>query len=675
MRIVHIALGGCLSGPPIPYGVTEDTGGHIAYVLGAAMAQARRPDTHVTIVTRGFDEPRLGDRYAAPVERVSPRCTIRRLRSAVPGYVCKEALEAEVPQLTEAFLDLLEREGAPDVIHAHFADAACLAEAAKARFGTPWLLSCHSLASEKRGAWTVPGPALCSRIAHEGRALALADAVIASSRDEAERQIAVCHPPAEGRVHRVPPGIGHSPDASPERARALIAPFLRSPDRPVILALSRAIAKKNLVALVEAYAGAPDLREAANLVIVAGLRDGLTGGTSEQDEVISALFDAVDRNDLWGRVALPRRHMPEDVPSFYALAAQGGVFCNPAHHEPFGLTLIEAARGGAPIVATRDGGPADIVETIGYGALVDPTDLNDIAAGLRRMLVDPGRSRKLATARARASRVYDWDLYAERSLEICAELARPAPVGPRAGTRDLIACDIDGTLTGNTASAREFAAWAEARRPDQVFMVATGRSVSDARHVLAEWRLPVPDTLVTSVGTEIWRRGHGNRYLLCEDFAKRIGTDWARDAILDVLAPFTMQSRHEQRRWKLGYLGTETDAERMRASLAEEGLSARIVASHGRFVDVMPANAGKAEAITFEAKRLNLRPENCVVAGDSGNDADMLAAFSRAILPRNALPELDTLTGGYRAAQPFAAGVLEGFGHYGLLPVSTMAAE
>jgi glycosyltransferase involved in cell wall biosynthesis len=32
--------------------------------------------------------------------------------------------------------------------------------------------------------------------------------------------------------------------------------------------------------------------------------------------------------------------------------------------EPFGLTLIEAAAHGAPIVATKHGGPVDIVRTL-----------------------------------------------------------------------------------------------------------------------------------------------------------------------------------------------------------------------------------------------------------------------------------------------------------------------
>eukprot|EP00955_Chlamydomonas_euryale_P076807 362783-Chlamydomonas_euryale.AAC.7 len=44
--------------------------------------------------------------------------------------------------------------------------------------------------------------------------------------------------------------------------------------------------------------------------------------------------------------------------------------------EPFGLTLIEAAAHGAPIVATSNGGPVDIISTLQNGQVVEPTDRN-----------------------------------------------------------------------------------------------------------------------------------------------------------------------------------------------------------------------------------------------------------------------------------------------------------
>lgn len=57
--------------------------------------------------------------------------------------------------------------------------------------------------------------------------------------------------------------------------------------------------------------------------------------------------------------------MQADISDIYLLAkSTKGVFVNIALQEPFGLTLIEAAVHGAPIVATRHGGPVDIIATL-----------------------------------------------------------------------------------------------------------------------------------------------------------------------------------------------------------------------------------------------------------------------------------------------------------------------
>ena len=61
MFILHLALGGCLKVPPISFGLTADTGGHIAYVLDAAAAQAKLSSVkRVSIVTRLFHDRQLG---------------------------------------------------------------------------------------------------------------------------------------------------------------------------------------------------------------------------------------------------------------------------------------------------------------------------------------------------------------------------------------------------------------------------------------------------------------------------------------------------------------------------------------------------------------------------------------------------------------------------------------
>jgi sucrose-phosphate synthase len=69
--------------------------------------------------------------------------------------------------------------------------------------------------------------------------------------------------------------------------------------------------------------------------------------------------------------------------------ATRGVFVNIALQEPFGLTVIEAAAHGVPTVATKNGGPVDIMATLHHGVVVDPTDADAVAGALLRILTQP----------------------------------------------------------------------------------------------------------------------------------------------------------------------------------------------------------------------------------------------------------------------------------------------
>ena len=614
------------------------------------------------ILTRRFDEPALGPEYARAAERVAPGVVVRRLATARPGYLCKDALTDELPSFTAALLAHLEAEGVPDVLHAHFADAAEAALAARARFGVPVVYTAHSLALDKHA--TCGGPSLRARIARETRAIGEADAVIASSRDEAERQIAAHDGARPGRVHRIPPGVEPMPEP-PDTASAarLLAPFLREPGRPLILAIARPVRKKNLPALVEIYARTPALRDRADLAVVAGLRDGVDDGPAEQVEVHRALLAAVDRHGLWGRVALPKRHGPGDVPGLYALAAERrGVFANPALTEPFGLTLLEAARAGLPVVATDRGGPADIVGQLGHGAVADPSDHAAFGAAIARLVEDRGAWDAASASARRNAGALDWARYAERSMEVYRSLTAPRTVP--LGRRGMLCADIDGTLTGSRPAAARFADWA--RRRDRPFVVATGRSMTEARAVLADWGVPEPDTWITSTGSEVYLRGPDGQPEADEGWLAHIARGWEPRALREVIERIpglVPQRAIEFRAFKLSYVvGDAAAARAVPPTIAAAGLPAHAIFSHGDLLDVLPARAGKAAAMAWVARRLRVDPGRIVAVGDSGNDLDMLAAAPLGVWLGDS-PELAALRGRpnvHRARAPHADGVLEG---------------
>jgi sucrose-phosphate synthase len=193
--------------------------------------------------------------------------------------------------------------------------------------------------------------------------------------------------------------------------------FLRNPRKPVILAMSRPDAKKNIATLVRAYGQLQPLRDVANLVLVMGNRDAIDNMASGSQKVLDEVLRLVDRYDLYGCVAYPKRHAQSDISDIYLLpAATRGVFVNVALQEPFGLTLIEAGAHGVPIVATRNGGPVDIVHTLRNGLLVDPTDPRAVGQALLKLLTSPAMWDECSQQGISNIHAYSWPSHCARYL-------------------------------------------------------------------------------------------------------------------------------------------------------------------------------------------------------------------------------------------------------------------
>ncbi len=64
------------------------------------------------------------------------------------------------------------------------------------------------------------------------------------------------------------------------------------------------------------------------------------------------------------------------------------IFCMPSRRESFGVSALEAAACGLPVVASRIGGVPEIVEEGGSGLLVDSENEVQLAEALIRLLGD-----------------------------------------------------------------------------------------------------------------------------------------------------------------------------------------------------------------------------------------------------------------------------------------------
>jgi len=105
----------------------------------------------------------------------------------------------------------------------------------------------------------------------------------------------------------------------------------------------------------------------------------------------------------------------EEVGHHYARAT---VFCLPTRLEPFGIAFLEAMAYALPIVATSVGAVPDMVEHGVNGRLVQPGDVDALAAELIELLGDPELCRRYGeSGRRRVLENYNWTRVGQRIRE------------------------------------------------------------------------------------------------------------------------------------------------------------------------------------------------------------------------------------------------------------------
>ena len=715
-QLLHLHLHGLFRGRDLELGRDADTGGQTTYVLELVRALAARPEVErVEVVTRRIHDRRVSPDYGESLESLGPGAAILRLPCGPRRYLRKEQLWPHLDELADSLAEaLLAQPRLPDWIHAHYADAGYVGALLRRRLGIPLVFTGHSLGREKRrrlmASGLEPGQidqqyAMARRIEAEELALAQSGLVITSTQQERQVQYGRYSRFDDSRSRVIPPGVdAHqffpplpAPPAAEREVDTLLQPFLRDADKPPVLAICRADHRKNIPALVEVFGRSDHLRQHHNLVLVLGCRSDPRQLEKPQREVFQQVFELVDRFDLYGQVAYPKQHQRSQIPDIYRWAARRrGVFVNPALTEPFGLTLLEAAACGLPVVATDDGGPSDILRRCGNGLLVDVSDLDALQQGVEQSLRSPTRWQSWSDNGIEAvSRHYSWDAHAIQYLgEVTAALGSVA--GPRpalwcrqatdpaaAGHRRLLVLDLDACLAHpDPASLGELRLRLEAD-PQLAIGVSSGRCFKSARLRFAELHLPQPVLWITRTGTEIHIAAEGDTTTAEPDYRpdphweRHIGRHWDRPAVVAALAELgdrlRMQGANDQGPYKVSYTLEKADQSilpAVRQILRHRGLMARPHLFQHWYLDVLPLTASKTEAIRYLALRWNLPLSNILVAASQEGDGELLRGLPLGVVPDDHDPSLETLRGRRRvffASRPQAWGLLQGLDHHRFL--------
>ncbi|MEM7736136.1 MAG: HAD-IIB family hydrolase [Deinococcota bacterium] len=720
LYIQLFSIHGLIRAHNLELGHDADTGGQTKYMIELAQALGDNSRVkQVDLFTRLIDDKRVSDDYAQPIETIKERARIVRIPCGGKTYKRKELLWDSLDEFVDKTLRFIRREKlSPDVVHGHYADGGYVAAELAGFLGAPLVFTGHSLGRNK--VQVLEENAGLSyeeinkhyhierRVAVEEEILRKADMIIASTNHEVTKgyELYDAHKSAHYKV--IPPGINidkfypyYNDDEPSERSEEVmqarvkmrdeINRFLNNPNKPIILAVSRPDKRKNIAGLVTAYGLDKELQSIANLAIFAGVRKDIQDMDDNERDVLTELLLLMDKYDLYGNLALPKKHDPSnEIPALYRLAAStGGAFINPALVENFGITIIEASSSGLPVVSTDHGGPQDIIANCKSGILINSRDTEEIQRALKKILTDKDLWREYSNNGINGVREhYAWEAHADSYLQALRPIldqdkadSKP-PRSEQKLIRDdyLLITDIDDTLIssdvrGNPQENDDVTLGLNelrellSHRGNLGFGLATGRSLELVKDVLASHNLPQPDVVISSVGSEIY---YGESLRPDHGYAKHISYQWKPDSIrrvlgeLDFLEP---QEESTQRPYKISYYLEDVHGrlDYIRSQLAEAKLRHTLIYSRGQFLDILPQRASKGKAIRYLSYKWSIAPERIAVAGDSGNDEEMLRGRFRGIIVGNYSEELEGLRGQravYFAGNTYVQGILEGLRHY-----------
>ncbi|KAK3436894.1 hypothetical protein EUGRSUZ_E03528 [Eucalyptus grandis] len=362
---VVCSLHGLIWGENMEVGCESDTGGQVKYVVELARALGSMPGIYrVDLLIRQISSPDVDWSYGKPTEMLSPRNSDELLWPHIPEFV-----DGALSHVIQMLKVLGEQVGGgqpvwPVAIHGHYADAGDSTALLSGALNVPMLFTGYSLGQDK-----------LEQLLKQGR--------LRSYEQRIERNVscygrfmpcmAIIPPgmefhniaPQDGNMDAEMEGNDDHPTTPDPPLWTEIMRFFNNPRKPMILALAR-----------------PHQEEHHDT-------DGIEEISSTNASVLLSVLKLIVKYDLYGQVAYLKHHKQSDVPDMYGLAAKTkGVFINPAFIKPFGLTLIESAAHGLPIVATKNGGPVDIHGVLDNGLLIDPHDQQSIADALLKSVAD-----------------------------------------------------------------------------------------------------------------------------------------------------------------------------------------------------------------------------------------------------------------------------------------------
>lgn len=352
---------------------TADAGGMNVAIRSLASELAGR-GVQVDLLTRAEGQP---------VEReLEPGVTLHELAAGVAGPIAKDRLAEVSDEFGEAVASLV-RESNPrfDIIHAHYWLSGIATLPVALECGLPFVQSFHTLAAMKNSIAAGSVPAESDRRLHSEPFLARqAAAIIAGSAAEATFLIDHVGAPAD-RVWVIPPGVDvdlFRPNRADADTRVRHGLAIAS-GLPILCVAGRVQPLKDQELAIRILAEMNSHDGQRPVLVIAG---EATPGEEDYELGLKVLARelGVDE-DVRFAGALSRLALA-DVFSAATLTLVT------SHSETFGLTALESAASGTPVVGYRGSGMQESIADGVSGVLVDSRRPGDWADAINILLDD-----------------------------------------------------------------------------------------------------------------------------------------------------------------------------------------------------------------------------------------------------------------------------------------------
>ena len=327
------------------------------------------------------------------------------------GYDTPSEFSSANPALQAIATDLLiaNNLASVDVIHSHTWYANMAGHTASLLYGTPHIVSAHSLeplrpwkAEQLGGGYQISSWA-------EKSSYEAAAAIIAVS-DGMRADVLAAYPDVDPKkVVTIRNGVDTSKFA-PNNNPAVLEEF--GITGRYAMFVGRITRQKGLAHLLRAWKSVP---AEYGLVLAAGSPDEETVGN--EVAALIAELQATRSNVWWIKEMLPHDKLT-------AALTQADLFLCPSIYEPLGIVNLEAMGCETAVLASRVGGIPEVVSHQETGILVDYTPDHsrfeaDLTAAISELMADPARLEKYGKAgRVRAETHFGWDAVAQQTISL-----------------------------------------------------------------------------------------------------------------------------------------------------------------------------------------------------------------------------------------------------------------